>query len=114
MRTVNVAELRNGLSKYLAAVRQGEEIVIRARRRLFAKIVPLRVWEGTEEAELLLAAEGLLKLGEGPLPTSFWSKPSVRVSARKLERAISTTSRAEANSEVERRRSRKMNRKERR
>jgi len=91
MRAVSVVQLRNGLSRYLVAVQQGEEILIRARRRPVAKIVPIRISEETEEGEQLLAAAGLLKLGEGPIPSSFWSKPSLRVSAQTLQRALSAS-----------------------
>lgn len=87
MRTVRVGELRNGLSKYLLLVRQGEEVLVRARRLPVAKLVPVRPAERTEEADLLLASAGLLKLGENAIPPSFWSKPSVRVSLQKLQRA---------------------------
>jgi len=87
VRTVRVGELRNGLSKFLLLVRQGEEVLVRAHRLPVAKIVPVRLTEKTEEAELLLASAGLLKLGEGAIPSSFWSKPSVRISLQKLQRA---------------------------
>src|SRR5215813_4610059 len=88
MRAVNVVRLRNGLSKYLVAVQQGEEILIHARRRPVAKLAPVHTSEGTQEGELLLAAAGPLKLGEGSLPAAFWSKPAVRVSPKVLQHAI--------------------------
>ena len=40
MRTVNVAELKNQLSKYLRFAKGGEEIVIRDRNLPVAKLVP--------------------------------------------------------------------------
>ena len=40
MRSVNVAELKNRLSKYLRFAKEGEEIVIRARSLPVAKLVP--------------------------------------------------------------------------
>lgn len=40
MRSVSVATLRNNLSRYLAAVRRGEEIVITSYRHPVAGMVP--------------------------------------------------------------------------
>ena len=42
MRSTNIADLRNHLTRYLKEVRAGEEIVVRDRQLPFAKIVPLR------------------------------------------------------------------------
>ena len=55
MRSVNVAELKNRLSKYLAFARSGEEIVIRDRNLPVAKLVPFSS-EGADDQELLLVA----------------------------------------------------------
>jgi prevent-host-death family protein len=40
MRSVSVATLKNNLSRHLAAVRRGEEIVITSHRHPVARIVP--------------------------------------------------------------------------
>jgi prevent-host-death family protein len=40
MRTVNVAELKNRLSKFLSFAKGGEEVVIRDRNLPVAKLVP--------------------------------------------------------------------------
>jgi prevent-host-death family protein len=61
MRSVNVAELKNRLSKYLTFVKGGEEIVIRDRNLPVAKLVPFSTEEGSEE-ELLLVAAGKMRL----------------------------------------------------
>ena len=74
MRSVNVATLKNRLSSYLRDVRRGEEILIRDRNVPIAKIVPLSTEDS--EAELLeLAAAGIIKLAERPLPDSFFDLP---------------------------------------
>ena len=76
MRSVNIVALKNQLSRYLAEVRQGEELLIRDRRVPIAKIVPLRQ-AGEPEAEgIALAAAGKLRLPEATLPASFWSMPA--------------------------------------
>lgn len=65
-RSVNVAELRRGLSGYLKRVRRGEEILIRDRNLPIARIVPLSD-AGEYSQELLeLAAEGAIRLPKRP------------------------------------------------
>jgi prevent-host-death family protein len=61
MRSVNVAELKNRLSKYLTFAKEGEEIVIRDRSLPVAKLVPFSAEEANEE-ELLLVAAGRMRL----------------------------------------------------
>jgi len=66
MRSVNVAELKNSLSRYLTYAKQGEEIVVRDRNLPVAKLVPLSVAEASKE-ELLLVAAGKMRLPQAPL-----------------------------------------------
>lgn len=61
MRSVNVAELKNQLSKYLTFAKNGEEIVIRDRSLPVAKLIPFLA-ESANEQELLLIAAGKLRL----------------------------------------------------
>jgi prevent-host-death family protein len=61
MRTVNVAELKNSLSKYLTFAKAGEEIVIRERNLPVAKLVPFSS-ENAKDDELALVAAGKLRL----------------------------------------------------
>jgi prevent-host-death family protein len=63
MRSVNVAELKNQLSKYLTFAKGGEEIVIRDRSLPVAKLVPFES-EDADEEELLLVAAGKMRLPE--------------------------------------------------
>ena len=88
MRSVNIADLKNQLSRYLNEVRHGEELLVQDRRTPIAKIVPLSRADDFESAELALAAEGKLRLPERPLPESFWSMPAPRVTLRRLVEAI--------------------------
>ena len=71
MRSVNVAELKNRLSKYLRFVRGGEEVVIRDRILPVAKLVPFSA-EGADDQELVLVAAGKLRL------------PKVRLNVKEL------------------------------
>ncbi len=66
MVSVNVAELKNRLSKYLTFVKGGEEIVIRDRNLPVAKLVPFAADESSE-GELLLVASGKMRLPKAPL-----------------------------------------------
>lgn len=86
-RSVNIAKLKDRLSAYLDQVRQGEEIIVRDRRRPIARIVPLSVEDWTTEEETLISA-GLLKPAEAPLPASFWKIPAPRVSAKRAAAAL--------------------------
>jgi len=61
MRSVNVATLKNQLSKYLTFAKAGEEVIIRDRNLPVAKLVPFSA-EDADEQELRLAAEGKLRL----------------------------------------------------
>ena len=88
MRTVNVAELKNQLSKYLSFAKSGEEIVIRDRNLPVAKIVPIGVEDASEE-ELLLVAAGKMRLPENPVELEKILKlPSERVRGRVVTRAL--------------------------
>src|SRR5712675_1218814 len=62
MRSVNVAELKNRLRKYLTFAKGGEEIVIRDRNLPVAKLVPFPADDGSEEELLLLVAAGKMRL----------------------------------------------------
>ncbi len=66
MRSVNVAELKNQLSKFLTFAKGGEEIIIRDRNLPVAKLVPFSSEEATEE-ELLLVAAGKMRMAQSPI-----------------------------------------------
>jgi prevent-host-death family protein len=66
MRSVNVAELKNRLSKYLRFARGGEEVVIRDRDLPVAKLVPFSA-EDADDQELMLVAAGKLRLPKARL-----------------------------------------------
>ena len=88
MRTVNIAVLKNELSRYLGQVRQGEELLIRDRKTPIAKIVPLTQAGELEAETLALAAEGKLRLPEASLPDSFWSMPAPRLTFKRVAAAV--------------------------
>ena len=71
MRSVNVAELKNRLSKYLTFVKAGQEVVIRDRNLPVAKLIPFSAGDADDQ-QLLLVAAGKLRL------------PSVRLDIKEL------------------------------
>jgi prevent-host-death family protein len=76
MRAVNIADLKNNLSRYLNEVRAGQEVLIKDRNRPIARIVPLAEIDD-EDAELKeLVAEGSARppITGNRLPSSFWSR----------------------------------------
>ena len=80
MRSVNIAELKNQLSKYVTFAKSGEEIIIRDRNLPVAKLVPFSSEEVSEE-ELLLVAEGKMRLPKTKLNVDELLKiPTGRVS----------------------------------
>jgi prevent-host-death family protein len=79
MRSVNVAELKNRLSKYLTFAKSGEEIIIRDRNLPVAKLVPFVSDEAGEE-ELLLVAAGKLRLPKNSIkPEKLLKTPTGKV-----------------------------------
>ena len=88
MRSVNIAELKNRLSHYLADVRAGREILIRDRDTPIALIVPIGRLADAEDELRALAAAGKVRLGSGALEGAFWSLPAPRVDAATLRRSI--------------------------
>jgi len=88
MRSVNIAELKNKLSKYLGFAKEGEEIIIRDRNLPVAKLVPFSAAEVSEE-ELLLVAAGKLRLPRTPLKLEALFKiPTGKVSGNQATQAL--------------------------
>lgn len=91
MRSVSIAELKNRLSAYLDLVRQGEEVLVRDRKRPVAKIVPLSADDWQAEEEALIAAGLMRPADEVPTAvfwTAFWKMPAPRVSAQRIATAL--------------------------
>lgn len=88
MKSVNIAELKNQLSKYLTFARGGEEIIIRDRNLPVAKLVPFSTEQATEE-ELLLVAAGKMRLPQAALDLEKQLKiPTGRLIGREGTQAL--------------------------
>jgi len=76
MVTAAVSKLKASLSRFLARVKAGEEILVTERGKPIARIVPVAPG-GDEEWERLkdLERKGVLRLGTGRLPEGFWDLP---------------------------------------
>lgn len=88
MRSVNVAELKNRLSKYLTFAKHGEEILIKDRNLPVAKLVPFSSDDGSDE-ELLLAAAGKMRLPKSSVKVDELLRiPTGRVAASEGVQAL--------------------------
>lgn len=83
MKTVGSRELKNRLGRYLALVRRGETVIVTARGKTIAHIVPPNPKQaeanGVDEFLKQLEAEGHLRLGTRPFkkikPLKLKGKP---------------------------------------
>ena len=75
MKTAGIAELKARLSSYLKKVKAGNEVLITERGIPVARLAPLdgERWRKTRRERL--ARAGLIRLGRGRLPKSFFSSP---------------------------------------
>lgn len=88
MRSVNVAELKNQLSKYLAFAKNGEEIVIRDRNLPVARLTPFLAQDAGEQ-ELLLVAAGKMRLPRESVDLEkLLTPPSGRSARRQVTAAL--------------------------
>ncbi len=86
MAAVKIAQLRNNLSAYLKRVQHGEEVIVLDRKKPVARIIPMP--PDLDEELRQLAAEGLIRLPIEPLPKNFWKTPGLKISAKKMIKAV--------------------------
>jgi len=88
MRTVNIATLKNQLSKYITYAKSGEEIVIRDRNLPVAKLIPFSA-KDLDEHELALVAAGKMRPPQQRLDAKkFFKMPAPRVPGHKAIQAL--------------------------
>ena len=87
-RTAAVAELKAQLSRYLSRVKAGEEILVTERGAPIARLVPVE--HGGDEQERMrdLERRGLVRVGSGKLPRSFWKLPRARDEHGSVRKAV--------------------------
>ena len=75
-KVAKVSELKASLSKYLARVKAGEEVVVTERGKPVAKLVPILRDDDVGMDRLReLERRGVLTIGTGKLPDDFWNRP---------------------------------------
>ena len=79
MHSVNIADLKNNLSRYLQQVKAGKEIIVRDRNLAVARLVPINVNAAPDEELSRLAAQGKIRLGEGAVADNYWKLKLPRV-----------------------------------
>jgi prevent-host-death family protein len=76
MKSAQVSELKATLSRCLAKVKAGEELIVMERGKPIAKLVPMPRQRDMETAQLDdLVRAGLVRSGSGKLPAGFWKLP---------------------------------------
>jgi prevent-host-death family protein len=75
VRSAGIAALKAQLSRYLDAVKGGQEVVITERGRAVAKLVPLDATERRESRRDRLIRAGLLQAGAGRVRASLLKPP---------------------------------------
>ncbi len=89
MKIVAVTELKASLSRYLAGVKVGEEVVVTERGRPIARIVPLKRPRDDEEQRLRqMEGQGLVRTGSGKLPKGFWDAPRPKDPTGEVRKAL--------------------------
>jgi prevent-host-death family protein len=67
MQGVNIADLKNNLSHYLKQVREGNEILVRDRDRVIARIIPAVPHAKYDDELVELAVQGKVRLPTRPI-----------------------------------------------
>ena len=89
MRTVNIAVLKNQLSKYITYAKAGETITIRDRNTAVAQIIPFPHNAGISDEERELVADGIIRMPEKPWDIrSFDHLPMPKVEGNALTQAL--------------------------
>ena len=85
MKKARVAELKNGLSRYLAYVKRGGTVLVFERDRPVARLVPMTVSSGRGDHRLdELERQGLIRRGRGGVP-DLLRRPPIRVKGSVLK-----------------------------
>jgi len=89
MKTAQVAELKASLSRYLAGVKSGEEVVVTERGKPIAKIIPISATEEDQIRRLRqMEVQGLVRMGSGRLPKGFWEAARPADTAADVRKAL--------------------------
>lgn len=79
MRTVNIAELKAGLSAHIQLVQEGEEVVVCERNKPVARIVPVDWRNESDQRKRLIARGALLPPRRKRTGAARWPSPPGQV-----------------------------------
>lgn len=88
MKSVNVAQLKDGLSSYLKLARAGEEIIIRDRQTPIARLMPLAEVKAVDDEMKALAARGKMRLPTKPFDAKIFPKNAPKVATKIIVEAL--------------------------
>ena len=89
MKVAAVAELKASLSRYLAGVKVGEEVLVTERGKPIARIIPISGRQDEEQRRLReMEVQGLIRIGSGKLPKGFWKAPRPEDPAGRVREAL--------------------------
>jgi prevent-host-death family protein len=75
MKQTRVSELKASLSRYLARVKAGEEILVTEHGRPVAKLVPVAGADQADDDRLAaLERAGVIRVADHALPAEFWRR----------------------------------------
>ena len=73
MKTVAISKLKASLSKFLAMVKAGEEVLVTDRGKPVARISPVQGNESMRSSGVIaLEKAGSARIGTGSIPDAFW------------------------------------------
>lgn len=79
MRSATVSQAKNGLSALLDQVKAGESILITDRGVPVARLEPVATSHDPAGRRERLTRAGLVKPGDGAIPTAFYAGPTARM-----------------------------------
>jgi len=78
LKTASIASLRAHLSRYVEAVRSGEEVIVTDHNKPAARLVPVAAPRRLEGRLAEMARTGLVRLPVRRLPGDFWRRSRPR------------------------------------
>jgi prevent-host-death family protein len=78
VKIATVSKLKASLSEYLRRVKAGEEVLVTERGRTIARLVPVARSDTLPDDLREMERQGLVRMGEGKLPKTFWKLPRPR------------------------------------
>jgi prevent-host-death family protein len=89
MEVTSISNLKARLSLFLDNIKNGEEVIITDRGKIFAKIIPIDSGDPHISTHLReMERVRLAHIGRGNLPDNFWTIPRPKVTGNKGVEAV--------------------------